>query len=182
MNIFILSNDPGEAAQLQCDKHVVKMIVESAQMLSTCHRILDGMLTKRISNTGKSLSKYWVLPDEREEILYKAVHMNHPCTVWTKQSSSNYEWHYKHFVSLCDEYTFRYGKIHKTDQRLREALRTQPNNMTISLLTPFALAMGASPESIDINDPIGSYRKFYKTKEKRFAMVWTNRYKPEWMK
>ena len=56
MNIFVLDQDPTQAAQLQCDKHVVKMIVESAQMLSTAHRVLDGILTKRPSKSGKQLS------------------------------------------------------------------------------------------------------------------------------
>ena len=66
MNLFILDQDPVVAAQLQCDKHVVKMIVESAQMLSTAHRMLDGSFTRRKSKSGKTMSKYWKLPDERE--------------------------------------------------------------------------------------------------------------------
>ena len=77
MNIFILDNDPAIAAKLQCDKHVVKMIVESAQMLSTAHRMLDGDQELRPSKSGKRMVKYWVLPDSREEIIYKAVHTCH---------------------------------------------------------------------------------------------------------
>ena len=59
MNIFVLSTDPVKAAQQQCDKHVPKMVVESAQMLSTAHRILDGVLTRRKSISGKTMSKSW---------------------------------------------------------------------------------------------------------------------------
>ena len=92
MNLFILDKDPIKAAQLQCDKHVVKMIVESAQMLSTAHRMLDGIETRRRSKSGKTMSKYWELPDDRESVLYKAVHMGHPCTVWTMQNDNNYQW------------------------------------------------------------------------------------------
>ena len=78
MNLFILNVDPIVAAQDQCDKHVVKMIVESGQMLSTVHRMLDGTETKRRSVSGKTMTKYYELPDEREDIIYKACHFNHP--------------------------------------------------------------------------------------------------------
>ena len=128
MNIFILDNDPVIAAQMQCDKHVVKMIVESAQMLSTVHRMLDGTMERRPSKSG-SMIQYFYLEDEREDILYKACHFNHPSTIWTRESIHNYQWHYKHFIALCDEYTYRYGKIHATDTKLREALKSPPNNI-----------------------------------------------------
>jgi hypothetical protein len=81
VNIFILNEDPMIAAREQCDKHVVKMIVESAQMLSTAHRMLDGDFGRRKSVSGKTMSKYWELPDSRERSMYKAVHMAHPCTI-----------------------------------------------------------------------------------------------------
>ncbi len=94
MNLFVLDSDPVVAAQLQCDKHVVKMIVESAQMLSTVHRMLDGVQTRVPSKSGKTMSKAWTLPDEREDVLYRAVHMHHPFTIWTAESNNNYNWHY----------------------------------------------------------------------------------------
>ena len=71
MNLFILDESPVKAARMQCDKHVVKMIVESAQMMSTANRILDGKETKRPSKSGKTMTKYWELPDKREDILEK---------------------------------------------------------------------------------------------------------------
>ena len=85
MNIFILDNDPVIAAQMQCDKHVVKMIVESAQMLSTAHRMIDGVMEKRLSKSFRA-TPYYKLDekDNREDILYKAVHFNHPSTVGTR--------------------------------------------------------------------------------------------------
>ena len=180
MNLFVLSKDPVEAAQLQCDKHVVKMIVESAQMLSTVHRMLDGVLEKRKSKSGKTTVKYWQLPDERENTFYKAVHMHHPCTVWTAQSNNNYTWHWVHFAALCDEYKYRYGKVHGTDKLLREALRDLPKNIPVGYLTQQPLAMKANPECMDPNDVVGSYRKFYQTKQHRFKMAWTKRDIPEW--
>ena len=88
MNIFVLDNEPREAAEQHCDKHVVKMIIESAQMLSTSHRILDGTLTRKPSKSGKTMVQYWEMDNQYDEnLLYKAVHMKHPCTLWTMESS-----------------------------------------------------------------------------------------------
>ncbi len=179
MNIFILDNDPVIAAQMQCDKHVVKMIVESAQMLSTVHRMLDGKMERRLSKSGKVRVQYWKLKDDREDVLYKACHFNHPSTIWTRESMHNYRWHYKHFVALCDEYTHRYGKVHATDKKLRKALERLPDNIPVKKMTPFRLAMKSNPECM-FEDPIKSYRAFYKTKEARFSMVWTKREVPTW--
>lgn len=178
MNIFILDNDPVIAAQEQCDKHVVKMIVESAQMLSTVHRMLDGVMERRPSKSGAML-QYWKLNDQRESILYKACHFNHPSTVWTRESKANYQWHYKHFIALCDEYTYRYGKVHSTDTKLRIALQQIPTNIPEKHMTPFKLAMGSNPECM-LEDAVESYRRFYETKQKRFTMVWTKRPVPKW--
>jgi hypothetical protein len=182
MNLFILDKDPILAAQLQCDKHVVKMIVESAQMLSTAHRMLDGRQTRIRSTSGKTMSKAWVLTDDREDALYKAVHMSHPCTVWTMQSTQNYHWHWIHFEALCNEYTYRYGKVHATDKLLRKKLKEVPFNIPIGNRTQFPLAMKSNPECMFPDDPVKSYRMFYQTKQDRFKMVWTNREVPEWFK
>jgi hypothetical protein len=162
MNIFILSEDPVEAAQLQCDKHVVKMIVESAQMLCANHRLLDGDNVRQ------------------PNILYRICHANHPCTVWARKTTSNYWWLYQHFIALCDEYTHRYGKVHKTDELLRDVLANYPTNIPANFRTEFAMAMGTNPECIHPNDPVRSYREFYQTKQDRFKMVWTKREVPSW--
>lgn len=180
MNIFALDTNPVVAAQQQCNKHTVKMVLESAQMLSTAHRILDGKLQKKPSKSGKTLVSHWVLPDERDDILYKAVHVNHPCTIWTYETSGNYLWHYEHFVALCDEYTYRYGKTHLSDTLLRNRLSQPPNNIPDLPRTPFAVAMGSNPECIIDDDPVLSYRNYYQTKQDRFPMVWTKRQIPEW--
>lgn len=177
MNIFVLDDNPVIAAQLQCDKHVVKMIVESAQMLSTAHRMLDGV---QVRNAKGQLMKKWSLTDGREDILYKSVHTAHPCTVWTMQSDMNYNWHYAHFIALCDEYTYRYGKVHATDKLLREQLSVMPKNIKYRAMTPFALAMKANPECMYTGDVVRSYRAYYQTKQDRFSMVWTKRSIPDW--
>ena len=180
MNLFILDYNPVTAAQLQCDKHVPKMIVESAQMLSTAHRMLDGELGKRRSKSGKTMVRYWEHPSNNwEKILYKAVHTGHPCTVWTMESSDNYFWHYNHFKALCDEYTYRYSKLHKSDRELREILSNLPSNIPRGNLTSFKLAMSSNPECM-FSDAVKSYRAFYQTKQERFKMVWSKRSIPEW--
>ena len=179
MNIFVLDNDPVKAVQLQCDKHIVKMIVESAQMLSTTHRILDGKMTIKLSKSGKRKVKYWSMPDFFDDVFYKAVHMNHPCTVWTRECSANYIWHYDHFIALCDEYTFRYGKVHASFLKLGHHLKNLPKNIRKSdELTKFPLAM---PDECKVsNDPVVCYRNYYQTKQDRFTMKWTGRSMPDW--
>ena len=184
MNIFVLSLDPVEAAQMQCDKHAgSKMAVESAQMLSTAHRMLDGIVRKAPSKSGKRLVDHWDHPDpEKDRVLYKAVHFNHPCTRWTMKTSANYEWHYRHFIALCDEYEYRYGKIHESRQKLEEILKDCPQNIQIGKLTPQPLAMKSNSECMDPKDVVGSYRAFYMTKQTRFKMKWTKRPVPEWFR
>lgn len=180
MNIFALHRDPVSAAQFQCDRHVIKMIVESAQLLSTAHRIIDGTLEQRLSKSGRN-QKYYALPEPDESVLYKACHNNHPSAKWTRESSANYWWLYDHFVALCDEYTFRYGKVHATDTKLRDALKKVPQNIPAGTLTSFKLAMGSNPECIDEDDPVGSYRAYYRAKRSGgMDMKWTNRDVPEW--
>jgi hypothetical protein len=196
MNIFVLDTSPVLAAQYQCDKHVVKMIVESAQMLSTAHRLLDGKMnvvrrpvkTKIVFNDHEYSPidhyrkvKVWKLDDKKlDEKLYAVAHPGHPSTKWTMESLGNYLWHYQHFCALCDEYTHRYSKTHATDTKLRFILDQAPANIPDDEMTPFKLAMMSNPECMDSSDPVGSYRKFYQTKQGRFKMVWTNRDRPDW--
>lgn len=177
MNIFLLDPNPVVAAKLQCDKHIVKMVLESAQMLSTAHRILDGKLVRLPSKSGKTIVNHFLLEND---LLYNAVHHHHPCTTWTMASSENYTWHWNHFVALCEEYTYRYNKKHATDLKLREALKPLPKNIPIGDMTKFPLAMKSNPECMFPDDPVKSYRLYYRTKKDRFKMVWTNRNIPEW--
>ena len=89
MNIFVLDKHPRIAARMQCDKHVSKMTLETAQMLSTVHRVLAGTEEVRLTGSGRKV-KHWRLPDEREHTLYKANHVNHPCSVWARESLGNF--------------------------------------------------------------------------------------------
>ncbi len=176
MNIFILSQDPQEAARLQCDRHVVKMVVETAQILSTAHRILDGKETTIVGPKRKK--KHWELIDAfREKLFYRATHRNHPCCVWARESLGNYIWLYEHFIALCDEYTYRYGKIHRCDSLFRGVLDEAPSRIPDVGLTEFATATNTV---VSIEDIVQRYRAFYITKKTKFKMTWKKRQVPDW--
>lgn len=178
MNIFILHGSPVLSAQLQCNKHVVKMILETAQLLSTAHRMLDGQLF--IDSSSGRKAKRWRLADEQlDAVLYKATHANHPSAVWARESAQNYMWLYEHFKALSDEYEFRYGKVHATWQKLGGLLSTTPKSIPDVGLTPFKLAM---PEQFKSSDPVQSYRDYYISKQVNFKMLWQPRDVPDWFK
>ena len=105
MNIFYLHKDPVESAKLHCDKHVCKMIIEYAQMLSTAHRMLDGK--EYISQTlGGRRIKRWKHPNSNMEgVLYKASHINHPSAIWVRESIENYFQMYKLYMAVLAEFT-----------------------------------------------------------------------------
>lgn len=153
MNRFVLDADPVFAAQMHCDKHVVKMIVEEAQMLSTVHRVHGYEGTE----------------------LYRATHRNHPCTVWAGESTGNYGWAHRLLVNLCREYTHRYGRIHATARLLRP-LAFAPWGVPTGAMTPFPQAM---PEHLRGQDPVEAYRRFYVEDKARFA-TWRGRAVPDW--
>ena len=161
MNIFILDRDPVLAAQMQCDKHVVKMPLESAQMLSTAHRELDEF--------------YGFIPSDSP--IYKATHKNHACTVWVQQSVENYNWLYKHFVALSAEYDHRYYKLHKSWLVLREILSNPPHLIPECPMTPFAQAM---PDEYKDDDPVVAYQNYYLS-EKRSMLKYRKRLMPLWV-
>jgi len=180
MNIFVLSEEPREAAQMVCDKHCSKMIIESGQMLSTAHRMLDGYMEKRPSKSGKVMVKYYVHPNNNlENALYKAVHHHHPCTVWSMKSKANYLWHYEHFLGLIDEFLVRYKKLHMTANKLTEVLAQPPENIPDIGLTEFPQAMNNFPLCKVEGDPVAAYRKYYHM-TKDFAVWNKGRSAPYW--
>ena len=158
MNIFYLDRDPVIAAQMMCDKHVVKMILESAQMLSTAHRVVDG--DYRADRGG----------------FYKIAHKNHPSTIWVRASSENYRWLWKHFDALLKEYTHRYGKHHATE-RLRNILYMPPLNIVHGV--PFNDPPQCMPEICKGEDTVLAYQNYYIIEKSGFAR-WTKREIPAW--
>lgn len=158
MNRFILSTNPAEAAKFHNDKHVVKMILEEAQMLSTSHHLLNENMSEQISQS-----------------IYRPTHKNHPCSVWVRESRSNYNWAYALFQELCNEYTFRYGKVHKS-WSLSPFLKDAPFLLDDKGLTPFPQAM---PDHCKNENAVLAYRTYY-LMEKTSIANWTNRTVPSW--
>jgi hypothetical protein len=180
VNIFVTDMCPVISAQSVCDKHSSKMVVESGQMLSTAHRMLDGQMELRRSKSGKRMVKYFVHPNSNlEAVLYKAVHHYHPCTVWSMESKENYIWHYKHFVALAEEFEFRYGKNHMTINKLREVLKAPPSNIPSLGLTEFPQAMSHFPDCKVEGNPVQAYRNYYHM-AKPFAKWEKGRSAPNW--
>lgn len=177
MNIFYISNDPKQAAQWMVDRHVVKMIVESAQILSTAHRYLDGELTSIKTQTGRN-KKHYVLGDARESVLYKTTHINHPSTIWARSSVENYNWLVEHFFALMEEYTYRYGKTHKCFGELSYMLQSPPKNLKEYDMTLMPCAM--DDKYIVSDDPVINYRNYYKI-GKTHLHSWKNREAPNWI-
>ena len=174
MNIFYVDRDPVKAAQMMCDKHIVKMILESAQMLCTAKRVLDGTPYDDKTKNGRNI-KRWRLSDKREDILFKASHVNHPCNVWVRESKSNYRLMYKIYMACLSEYTFRYGKIHGS-ARPSLCLLKAPNNIKDIGLTELPQAM--PEECKGPGDPIQGYKNYYINYKNGFAN-WKSREKPE---
>tara|TARA_Y100001938_G_scaffold136531_1_gene199545 strand:+ start:2345 stop:2893 length:549 start_codon:yes stop_codon:yes gene_type:complete len=178
MNIFVLNENPDIAAQMHCDKHVPKMIVESAQMLSTAHRLLDGEEYIAPSKSGKRMVKHYrMMHPTMENTLYKAVHTKHPCTIWTMENINNYIWHYYLFKFLAKEFEYRFGKWHASWEKLKHVLGATPRNIKDGTRTPFALAM---PDQYKVDDAVQSYHNYYMGDKARFAKWEKGRPVPSW--
>ncbi len=164
MNIFFLDEQPNRSASNMADRHVIKMILESAQMLSTAHRILDGREYLEVKNNRQI--KRWRLDDtEKEALFYKATHVNHPSAVWSRENSANYKWLYRHYFHLLREYTLRYNKFHKCSELLLP-LFDAPKNIVHSdhiSIPPCAMddefKLVIHPTSM--NDVVANYRNYY---------------------
>ena len=161
MNIFILHLDPKTCAEMHCDKHVIKMILETCQMLCAVWHITD--------------------PDHSVyEPKYKLAHKNHPCTVWARASLSNYNWLCQLGLELCKEYTFRYGKTHASTPYISEMSSRSPPISDLGFTAP-AQAM---PEEYKDEDPVTAYRHYY-CYEKQNLLSWNgkinSRSPPEWV-
>ncbi|MAR17844.1 MAG: hypothetical protein CML44_00545 [Rhodobacteraceae bacterium] len=160
MNIFYFYDCPIASAKAQPDKMLVKMPLETAQMLCTAHRELDG--DEYADKVG----------------LYKKAYWNHPCTVWARAGVINYVWLYKHFLALGEEYKYRYGREHGSITKLKNALEPHPDNIDPNpKMTPVAQAM---PDKYKrLYDPIQAYRD-YCINEKHYAKWERGRDKPAW--
>ena len=176
MNIFYLHHNPACAAIMHNDKHCVKMILESAQMLCTTHRHLDQFYAPN-EKGDYVFTKIGIMKDN-ENVVYKTAHLNHPSTKWVRESVGHYRYLYNLFVALCDEYTHRYGKTHLTDTKLRKLLANVPVNIPDA---GFKEPPQCMPMVYKDEDTITAYRTYY-MKAKIGFMTYTKRETPTWIK
>lgn len=142
MNIFYLAHSPSDCAKMHCDKHVIKMILETAQLLSTAHH------------------------ERGSTAPYKPTHRNHPSAVWVRSGVKQYRWAYSLLEALSDEYTLRYGKVHKTWERCSEALSEPP---TAIKDIEWSEPPQCMPEECKHKSTVIAYRRYYEFKRAEWA-------------
>lgn len=152
MNMFILDENTDLSVQYHVDKHVVKMITEHTQLLSSAYYF-----------TG-----------EEHLACYKLSHPKHPCAIWARQNLTNWLWLQQYTIKLYGEYEYRYGGFHIAGEK---CLRLQPPNLPAGELTPFAQAM---PLKYMCPDAVTAYRNYY-IGEKMHLLKYTRRPIPYWI-
>lgn len=164
MNIFATDSCPFESADALPDVLVNKMILESAQMLSTAHFELDG-----------------------QQVGYKPTHKNHPCAVWARASTGNYDWLFTHLLALVCEYNHRAQKQHAT-ARMLKALQQPPKQCKVADASfTFCCMPDELKQSTNIHENYRSYlnQKYAawanRTDKRPIVAKWTNRTKPKWV-
>lgn len=157
MNIFVLDRDARKAAKYHCNKHICKMILESAQMLSAAHWY------SLLNENGKQVSdfksprkaKEWLSNNTNPAKIppYTFTHARHPCTVWTAETLGNYNWHMDLMWFLLEEYQ----SLHVTEH---------PQAMPAECKVP--------------GDPVQAYRNYYSNHKRRFAKLEPYAETPHW--
>jgi len=156
MNYFYVEEDPTSAARALCDKHVVKMILETAQMLSTAHRLTES---------------------PQAAFVYKPTHANHPSTKWLRSSQIAYKHGLQHLCALFDEYRHRYNKTHATE-RLLPYLSQVPAALPD---LPFVDPPQCMYDECRGSDTVEAYRSYYRVRRSEIDMRWTKREAPAWL-
>jgi len=166
MNIFYLHPNPRKCARWACDKHVVKMLLETCQLLYTCHLVLGSDLGTAPCRKGST------------ERGYKKHSPNHPCGKWVRASLQHYEWLAQYGLELLREYGFRYkGKTHACGEHIRWLCAHPPLGLADAGWGDPACAM---PDQYKTGNPVTSYRKYYMG-EKTHILTYTGRHLPHWL-
>tara|TARA_R110002020_G_scaffold216353_6_gene423985 strand:- start:6848 stop:7360 length:513 start_codon:yes stop_codon:yes gene_type:complete len=164
VNIFVLDENPIRAAEMMCDKHIPKMVVESAQMMASAlrrHDVTDERMPLTKSGTP-----------------YKGGYQHHPCTLWVGDTYTNFDWLASHAIALCVEYTHRFGKQHACEDAIchMNAMHVDGfSHLNGDRLTPFAQAM---PDEFKHEDVVKAYRAYYHSKQ--FAKWEKGTHAPDW--
>lgn len=173
MNIFYLSHKPSRCARWHCDKHVVKMILETAQLLYTAHWFLAGpegpdFLTAPYRKNAKERG-------------YRSIkNKNHPSAIWTRESLDHYMWLCMFGAYLCEEYKYRFGsqKRHSCEEHLYWLAAHAPASIPP---TGWRQPPQAMPEEYQKSDSIAAYRAYY-VGGKKDLLKYTRRGEPHWIK
>lgn len=184
MNIFFLHVNPKQSAKYYFNKHCIKIILEIAQMLYTAHWMIGGDVVD-----AEWISQHF---DDLQLKPYRKTHYNHPTSKWIRQSRNNYLYACNMGLALCYEYTRRYGKIHKTQQRLEWLIQHAPTTFVTDKIQGHLATKGlptgctaiplAMPEAYHSDDAIQSYRQYYIHDKKSIAQsedVW-QQLRDEW--
>ena len=186
MNIFALSRNPVEAAQQMIDKHIIKMPTETCQMLHTNILYMQYVKEHGEEPQLKDLKAFHLATESN---LMKPAMLNHPSTIWARQTYANWNWLYEHGLALCDEYTYRYEKKHGTLDRILDCIPyfdvVFKHNFSKKRLQPVSIAMDDQyriPNQMEIPNwehVIESYRHYYLEGKWRIA-EWRKNRRPEW--
>ncbi len=181
MNIFVLDENPIEAARMHCDKHCNKMIVEHAQMLTTAYYSTLGISRKKEipekQEFVNEMFRGWPRRNtDGTEWHYAITHVNHPCTIWTRESISNFNWLLDCTDALCSEFERRWKHPHSI-KKIVNWMRQNPPKLPLLGFTSFAQAM---PECFRGVNPIEAYRKYYGMKTTYMKVEWRYTETPNW--
>jgi len=195
MNIFVLDEDPYNAACYHHDKHIVKMPLETSQMLCTNIYMLYGLTSRNKAYKNMEFLQTQLFPnfppsDTREYPFYRLVMPNHPCTIWLRESRKNFDWTMDLLKNLLMEYSRRFNKFGKLHEVYKWLSDYYPYDKLPDIpMTPFKLAI--ADESLHQEDAIESYRDYYiaekltythkRSPRKVFTHSWTKRERPEWI-
>ena len=163
MNIFVTDKCPMISAQALDNKRVVKMAIETAQLLSAAIFINSNIIY---------------------EDIYKPTHLKHPCTIWASARSGNWDWLFQHFIALCEEYSFRYTKQHASGN-IKSSLLSRRVHIKDGAMTTFVNCTKSEAMQIDfkhISEPCEAYKKYLTAKwnHDKLPPKWTNRKPPSW--
>ena len=191
MNIFALQQNPKDAVIEMIDKHIVKMPTESCQMLHTNALYFQYINKYNVEPTLRDLKEFYY---ESDSILMKPAMLNHPSTIWARETPQNFIWLYTHATAMCEEYTYRYGKVHGSQKRIEDTPMEMIHEMESkfpSTLTPVSIAMfdryridrddyfKNNPQNSEWDFVIDSYRNYYLEAKWSFAS-WKKRSLPSW--
>ena len=162
MNIFFIDKCPVMSAIQLCDKHVVKMVLETAQMCSTAIH-------------------HWCWGDEMIlDHVYKSAYKNHPMTVWVRENDANMLWAVLHGLAIGREYKYRYGKDHKSTTILQNIAGYMFHDNFDEDYTLHTEPPQCMPDEYKRLDYVEAYRAYY-IDAKSHILTWTKRKRPEWV-